>query len=125
MLLQATPAHHQSSFLIPIESLMSYTDTKLVSRVVSTDFGLLFTLLVPFSSESTVRDVFHAIIVLMPPDDSLTATVWEIETEYIAVTMSGHEAHLLTCSDLNECIGSKSYSFVFRPSLWKRRWTLV
>ena len=113
VLLQATPAHHQSSFSIPIENLMSYYETKLVSQVVSTDFGLLFTLLIPFSSESTVLDLFHAIPIPMPPDDSLTATVWEIETEYIAVAKSGHEAALLTRFDLNECIGSKSYSICF------------
>ena len=113
VLLQATPAHHQSSFSISIENRMSYYETKLVSQVVSTDFGLLFTLQIPFSSESTVLDVFHAIPIPMPPDDSLTGTVWEIETEYIAVAKSGHEAALLTSFDVNECIGSKSYSFSF------------
>ena len=70
VLLQATPTHHQSSFSIPIENLMSYYETKLVSHVVSTNFGLLFALLILFSLESTVLDVFHAIPIPMPPDDS-------------------------------------------------------
>ena len=69
VLLQATPTHHRSSFSIPIETLMSHYETKLVSQVVSTDFGLLITLLIRFTPESTFLDVFHALPIPLPPDD--------------------------------------------------------
>ena len=49
----------------------------------------------------------------MPPDESLTATVWDLGTEYLAVTQTGHEAALLTLFDLGQCIGALSYSICF------------
>ena len=98
---------------IPIANIMSYYETKLVSNVISTDFGLMFTLSIRFSSGETVLDVFHAIPLPMPTTDSIRATMWDLETEYIAVTENQNEAALLTAFDLEECIGSKSYSICF------------
>ena len=98
---------------IPIANIMSYYETKLFSNVISTDFGLMFTLSIPFSAGETVLDVFHAIPLPMPTTDSIRATIWDLETEYIAVTENQHEAALLTAFDLEECIGSKSYSICF------------
>ena len=82
--------------MIPIDNLMSYNETKLVSQTVSTDFSLHLTFLIPLSSESTLLDIFQAIPIPMPLDDSLIATAWEKETDNIAVAKSGHEAALLT-----------------------------
>ena len=47
VLLQATPSHYKSSLF----------ETKLVSKALTTDFSLLFTFFIPFSSESTVLDI--------------------------------------------------------------------
>ena len=47
VLLQATPSNYKSSLF----------ETKLVSQFLSTDFSLLFTFFIPFSSKSTVLDI--------------------------------------------------------------------
>ena len=98
---------------IPIANIMSYYETKHVLNVISTDFGLMFTVSIPFSSGETILDVFHAIPLPMLTTDSIRATMWDLETEYKAVTENQNEAALLTAYDIEECIGSESYSICF------------
>ena len=62
VLLQTHSKIGRNLLSIPIENVMSYYETELVSKVISTDFGLLFTLCIPFSSESTAQTyatLFH------------------------------------------------------------------
>ena len=73
---------------------MSYNETRLLTRVVSVDFGLLLTLSIPFSSGSRALDVFHAIPVPRPTKESTRETNCLLETPYIAETQS--KAELLT-----------------------------
>ena len=51
---------------IPMTSFMTYYETKLLRQVVSSDFGLIFTMAILFSSQATVLKVYHAVQVPMP-----------------------------------------------------------
>ena len=98
---------------IPMTSFMTYYETKLLRQVVSSDFGLIFTMAIPFSSQATVLKVYHAVQVPMPDPNTPKASVWDIETDFLAVTLTGHESALLTAHDLNQCIGSTAYSICY------------
>ena len=113
VLLETQYTRDRLTLSIPIEHVMSYYETRLVTSLFSVDFGLMLTLSIPFSSGSTALDVFHAIPVPMPTKESTRATIWVLETPYIAVTETQSEAALLTEFDLQECIGSKLYSICF------------
>ena len=98
---------------IPFAHLMTYYETKLLRQVISTEFSLVFTLAIPFSSQSTILQVYHAIQIPMPDSHSSKASVWDIETEYIGVTLNGHEAALLSNHDLAQCIGLSAFSICY------------
>ena len=82
-------------------SCMTYYETKLLRQVVSLDFGLIFTMEITFSSQATVLRGYHAVQVSMPDPNTPKASVGDIETDYLAVTLTGHESALLTAHDLN------------------------
>ena len=70
---------------IPLTKILSYYETTLLSNVHANDVGLVFTLSIPMASDSTVLNLFHAKAIPMPTNCS-HAIVWDIESEYIAVT---------------------------------------
>ena len=53
VLLETRYTRYRLTLSIPIEHVMSYYETRLVTSVVSVDFGLMLTLSIPFSSGST------------------------------------------------------------------------
>ena len=94
---------------IPLNKILSYYETTLLSNVQANEVGLLFTLSIPMASDSTVLNLFHAKTIPMPTNHS-HAIVWEIESEYIAVTENRVYAALLSREELEHCVGSKGYS---------------
>ena len=57
---------------------MTFYETKLLGQICSSDYGLVFTLAVPFYSQATVLQVHHAIKIPMPDGDNAKASVWDI-----------------------------------------------
>ena len=72
---------------------MTHYETKLLQPVTSSDFGLVFTMPLPFASQSIFWHVYHAIQVPTPDPDTSKASVSRyIKTEYIGITYNEHEA---------------------------------
>ena len=84
---------------IPLAYLMTYYETKLLQPVTSSEFGLVFTMPLPFASQSTIWHVYHAIQVPTPDPDTSKASVRDIKIEYIGITYNEHEAALLSQHD--------------------------
>lgn len=91
-------------------NVLTYYETKLLREVTANELGLMFTFSIPMSSSETVLDVFEAIPIPMPNTDSPTATVWDVEAEYLAITRTKQESAALTQKQLSQCIGSTSLS---------------
>ena len=97
------------SLAIPISKVLSFYEIPLLKSVLSNEIGIIFTLAIPMATKSTVLNVYNAKTIPIPTNGS-HAIRWEIESEYIAVTENRHFAAILTPRDLENCIGSVSYS---------------
>lgn len=91
---------------IPAKDILTYYETKLLTRVTSSEHGLLFTISIPLSSSETVMNVYEAQTIPMPTKGSESATIWDIESELIAVSANQDKIALLDEKDLQKCIGS-------------------
>ena len=98
---------------IPFAPLMTYYKTKILRKVISSDFGLIFTMAIPLASHSTILHVYRAIQRRMPDPHTSKASVWDIETEYIGITYNRQQAALSSQHDLAECIGSSAFSICY------------
>ena len=73
--LQQNGQQDRLSLAVPIQEILSYYETKLVTQVKAIDAGLLLTLAIPMA-KSTVMNVLHAIPIPMPDGDTGKALVW-------------------------------------------------
>ena len=64
--LQQNGQQDRLSLAVPIQEILSYYETKLVTQVEAIDAGLLLTLAIPMASKSTVMNVLHAIPIPVP-----------------------------------------------------------
>ena len=99
VVLQESEAGSRLTLAILIGNLMTYREPKLLRQVVSSDFGLVLTLAVPFSSQATVLQMYHAIKIPMPDKNEAKAYLRDIETDYLAVPLRGQESALLKAHD--------------------------
>ena len=74
VVLQESEAGSRPALAIPMGNLMKYYETKLLRQVVSSECGLVFTLAVPFCSQSTVLQVYHAIKISLPDKHNAKAS---------------------------------------------------
>ena len=82
-------------------------------QVVSSKFGDVFTLAIPFFRKATVLKVHHAIKNPMLDKYNAKDSVWDTETDFLAVPLQGQESTLLTAHELSHCIVSTAYSFCY------------
>ena len=90
---------------LPLDSILRYYETPLVQRVETTDNGLLITLGIPLTTRETIMNIYEAIPLPMPSNDTETATQWKPETNYIAVSLNRKEHALLHEHHLTSCVG--------------------
>ena len=95
---------------IPFNDLMSYYDAQLLQDVVTLEKGLFLTMSIPLASKQTVMTIYQAIPIPMPQPDEDIALLWDIESEYLAVSADARETALLSHRDIGHCIGSARYS---------------
>ena len=108
---------HQQDYLalaLPLDRLLRYYETPLVRRAQSANEGLLITLAIPLTSQSLIMDVFEALLIPMPMDNSSQALTWVPETSHIAVARSDHNIALLNRRQLEECKGPPEASICQR-----------
>ena len=89
--LQQNGLQDRLSLAVPIQYILSYNETKLVTQVEAIESGLILTLAIPMASKSTVMNVVHAIPIPMPDGDTGKALVWRQEAKYMAVSDDGEE----------------------------------
>ena len=95
---------------IPFNDIMSYYDAQLLQDVVTLEKGLFLTMSIPLASKQTVMTIYQAIPIPMPQPDEDIALLWDIESEYLAVSADARETALLSHRDIGHCIGSSRYS---------------
>ena len=106
--LHSQQAHTEDhlTLALPLDHLLRYYETPLVQRVQSHEEGLLITLAIPLTTRATILEVYEAIPLPMPNPDNETATVWQPESQYFAVTIqTRRENALLNQQQLEGCIG--------------------
>ena len=108
--LQQNGQQDRLSLAVPIQEILSYYETKLVTQVEAIDAGLILTLAIPMASKSTVMNVLHAIPIPMPDGDTGKALVWRLEAKYMAVSDDGEELAFIDEDELANCIGSQKYA---------------
>ena len=92
---------------LSLNNILRYYETPLVTRAETTEDGLLLTLAIPLTSRELILDVYKAIVLPMPHNDSLHAQIWKLETPYLAVTKNHKETALLNEDQLLGCKGPK------------------
>ena len=90
---------------LTLDNLLRYYETPLVKRAEHTEEGILITMAIPLTTRNLIMDVFRAITIPMPINDTETAIVWAPETTYLAVGHELTETALLTKEQLEECQG--------------------
>ena len=96
---------------IPPAQILTYYETKLLTSVSVEEYGMLFRLAIPFASGSTALNLYRAITIPMPTNDSDGyASQYETEADYIAVAESTRRIALLSRHEIDLCIGSSSFS---------------
>ena len=113
VVLQWSGAGSCFTLAIPIWNLKTYYETKLLRQVVLSKFGLVFTLEIPFFSKTTLLKVHHAIENPMLDKYNAKDSVWDIETDFLAVRLQGQESALLTAHELSHFIVSTAYWFCY------------
>ena len=108
--LQQNWLQYRLSLAVPIQDILSYYETKLVTQVEANESGLILTLAIPMASKSTVMNVLHAIPIPMPDGDTGKALVWRLEAKYMAVSDDGEELAFIDDKELENCIGSQKYA---------------
>ena len=108
--LQQNGLQDRLSLAVPIQDILSYYETKLVTQVEAIESGLILTLAIPMASKSTVMNVLHAIPIPMPDGDTGKALVWRLEAKYMAVSDDGEELAFIDDKELENCIGSQKYA---------------
>ena len=96
------------SLAIPLTRVLSYYEMPLLKSVTSDELGLTFTVSIPMASKSTVLNIYQPQLIPMPTENN-RASVWDIEAPYIAVMENRQYAALLTESEFQDCVGSRSY----------------
>ena len=96
---------------IPPAQILTYYETKLLTSVSVEEYGMLFRLAIPFASGSTALNLYRAITIPMPTNDSDGyASQYETEADYLAVAESTRRIALLSQHKIDLCIGSSSFS---------------
>ena len=94
---------------IPMTDILSYYDAKLVQEISTVEDGLLLTLAIPLASSQTVFEVYRAIVIPMPQQDSVDALRYVIEGEYLAISEGQMETTVLTKAQYDNCLASPQY----------------
>ena len=117
--LQQNGLQDRLSLAVPIQDILSYYETKLVTQVEAIESGLILTLAIPMASKSTVMNLLHAIPIPMPDGDTGKALVWRLEAKYMAVSDDG-ELAFIDDKELENCIGPKNMQYAQKPYLQSR-----
>ena len=108
---QQTKEGDRLTLAIPPSQIVTYYETKLLTNVVVEDYGMIFRLAVPFASGSTSLNLYRAITIAMPTNDTDGyASQYETEADYIAIAESTRRIALLSQLEIDSCIGSSSFS---------------
>ena len=108
---QQTKEDDRLTLAIPPSQILTYYETKLLTNVVVEDYGMLFRLAVPFASGSTALNLYRAITIPMPTNDTDGyASQYKTEADYIAIAESTRRIALLSQPEIDSCIGSSSFS---------------
>ena len=65
-----TKAKDRLTSAIKPSQILSYYETKLLTNVVVDDFGMVFRIAIPFASGSTALNLYRAITIPMPTNDT-------------------------------------------------------
>ena len=95
------------SLALGIDKILHYYETPLIRRAETTPQGLLLTLAIPLVSREMIMHVYEAIPLPMPDTDSPSATVWQPEDRYLAVTTLRTENAIISDEQLQQCIGPR------------------
>ena len=108
---QQTKEDDRLTLAIPPSQILTYYETKLLTNVVVEDYGMIFCLAVPFASGPTALNLYRAITIPMPTNDTDGyASQYETEADYIAIAESTRRIALLSQPEIDSCIGSSSFS---------------
>ena len=97
------------SLAVPIQDILSYYETKLITQIEAIESGLILSLVIPMASKSTVMNVLHSLPIPMPDGDTGKALVWRLEAKYMAILDDG-ELAFIDDKELENCIGSQKYA---------------
>ena len=92
---------------VPIDDLLAYYEMNLVEQVYTTDSGLFIKFMVPLTSRELVLDVFEAIALPMPGNDSVSYTLWQFDHPYLAISTTHKEHAVLSLEQLQRCLGTR------------------
>ena len=82
-----------------------------MTNVAVVNSGMIFTLAVPFASGSTALKLYRATPVPMPNgDEDGYTSQYELASNYIAIAESTNRIALLSQPQIDNCVGSSSFS---------------
>ena len=102
-------ARDRLSLAIPMDKILSYNESQLLTDVVTIKEGLLMKIAIPLASRQTSFTVFHAIPVPMPQYKKDKAIMWKTEAPYLAISEDNMETAMLAKYNLKHCLGSSRY----------------
>ena len=83
---QQTKENDRLTLAISLSRILTYDETKLLKNVVVEDYRMIFCLAVPFTSGSTLLNLYRAITMLIPTNDTDGyASQYKTETDYLAI----------------------------------------
>ena len=103
---QAHTGEHYT-LALSLDKILRYYETPLIRRAETAADGLLLTLAIPLVSREMIMNVYEAIPLPMPDDDSPSATLWSPEDRFLAVTQLRTENAIISAEQLALCIGPK------------------
>lgn len=100
---------------ITTQEILAYYETQIVTKVQTQATGITFSLAIPVSSPDTMMTVYKAQVIPMPQEDTDTAVVWNVESEYIAVSENMQNYALLSQSQIDMCLGTTTMRICYNP----------
>ncbi len=96
---------------ISLHNLLTYYETPLIEEVDTSEIGLTLSATIPLASDATAFTVYKATHIPMPKkEEDSNALLYQIETEYIAVSDNRRYTAPMTKEQLNDCVGSRKYA---------------
>ena len=123
---QQTKEDHRLTLAVSPFQILSNYETKLLTNVLVEDYGMIFCLAVPFASGSTALNLYRAITIVMPTNDTdRYDSQYKTAADYLAIAESTRRFALLTPPEIDSRIASSSFSVFTNGFFLKQQKTHV